>query len=73
VTLPFDRYYMDEFQAPAAEAVYRGQSRTEEGARAVIRVREGEGVIAGLYFGEVSIEEYLRQEAEKPVTEVPAE
>lgn len=73
VTLPFDRYYMDEFQAPAAEVAYRGQSRTEEGAHAVIRVREGEGVIAGLYFGEVSIEEYLRQEAAKAMTEVPAQ
>jgi hypothetical protein len=63
---------MDEFQAPAAEVAYRGQSRTEEGAHAVIRVQEGEGVIAGLYFGEVSIEEFLRQEAAKAVTELPA-
>ncbi len=70
VTLPFDRYYMDEFQAPAAKVAYRGQSRTEEGAHALIRVRDGEGVIAGLYFGDVSIEDYLRQEAAK---EVPPE
>lgn len=73
VTLPFDRYYMDEYMAPAAEVAYREQSRTEEGAHALIRVFEGEGVIQGLYFGEVPIEEYLRQEAAKPVTEVPTE
>lgn len=73
ITLPFDRYYMDEFQAPAAEVAYRAQSRTEEGAHALIRVHEGTGVIEGLYFGEVPLEEFLRQEAAKAVTEVPAE
>ena len=73
VTLPFDRYYMDEYMAPAAEVAYREQSRTEEGAHALIHVLDGEGVIAGLYFGDLSIEEYLRQEATKPVTELPAE
>lgn len=73
VTLPFDRYYMDEYMAPAAEVAYREQSRTEEGAHALIHVLNGEGVIQGLYFGDLSIEEYLRQEAAKPVTEVSAE
>ena len=73
VKLPFDRYYMDEYMAPAAEVAYREQSRTEEGAHALIRVLDGEGVIEGLYFGEMPIEDYLRQEAAKPVTEVPAQ
>lgn len=71
VNLPFDRYYMDEFQAPEAEVAYRAQSRTEEGAHAVIRVQDGEGVVEGLYFGDKSVEEYLREEAAKPVTETP--
>ena len=71
VNLPIDRYYMEEFQAPEAEAAYREQSRTEEGAHAVIRVQDGEGVVEGLYFGDKSVEDYLREEAAKPVTETP--
>ncbi|MBI2424815.1 MAG: GDYXXLXY domain-containing protein [Candidatus Hydrogenedentes bacterium] len=65
VTLPFDRYYMDEFQAPAAEIAYRNEARSEEGAHVVVRVRKGEGVIEGLYLGDTPIEEYLLQEAAK--------
>lgn len=71
VNLPFNRYYMDEFQATAAEVAYRGQSRTEAGAHALIRVQDGEGVIEGLYFGDKSVEDFLREEAAKSVTPSP--
>lgn len=73
VTLPFDKYFMNEFDAPAAEIAYRNQSRTEDGAHVVVRVREGRGVIDGLYIGDVPVEEYLRREAvtEADTTAVP--
>ena len=62
VTLPFDKYFMNEFDAPAAEMAYREQSRTEEGAYLVVRVRDGQGAIDGLFLGDVPIEEYLLRE-----------
>jgi uncharacterized membrane-anchored protein len=65
VRFPFDRYYMDEFQAPAAEAAYREQRRTQEGAHVVVRIRDGVGVLDGLFFGDISVEDYLRQVEEK--------
>jgi uncharacterized membrane-anchored protein len=73
VTLPFDKYFMNEFDAPAAETAYRDQSRSEEGAHVVVRVRDGQGTLDGLYFGDLPVEEYLRQEvATLPATtEVP--
>lgn len=74
VYLPFNRYYMDEFQAPEAEIAYREQSRTEEGAHILVYVKDGEGVIEGLYFGDLSVEEFLTQPvpADQPTpTEVP--
>lgn len=61
---PFDKYFMNEFDAPAAETAYRNRSRTEEGAYVVVRVRDGQGVIAGLYIEDVPIEEYLRRDTE---------
>lgn len=60
--LPFDRYYMNELDAPAAEIAYREQSRTEDGAHVVIRVKDGEGIIEGLYFGDETVEDFLRRE-----------
>ena len=65
IRLPFDRYYMNEFDAPAAEIAYRDQSRTEEGAHLVVRVRDGQGVIDGLFLGDVPMEEYLLRETAK--------
>lgn len=73
VTLPFDKYFMNESDAPAAEQAYRSQSRTEENVYALVRVRNGRGVIDGLYIGDMPIEEYLHQavaESERP-TAVP--
>jgi len=62
VRFPFDRYYMDEFQAPAAEAAYFRERREETEVYVVVRVRGGAGVIEGLYIGDTPIETYVRQE-----------
>ncbi len=60
--LPFDRFYMEEGKAPAAEAAYREHNR--QGARdayVVVRVLDGAGVIEDLYVGGKPIEEVSRE------------
>ncbi len=61
VNLPFNRYYMNEVDAPEADSVYRSQSRREEGASVLVRVREGSAVIEGLYIDDMPMEEYIRR------------
>ena len=58
VVLPFDRYYMSESAAPAAEQRYREASRRNDQTRAwvTVRVRNGRGVVEGLYIDGVPIE-----------------
>lgn len=60
LNLPFDRYYMDEFEAPAAERefIWR-QGRQERTAYALTRVRNGFGVIEELMVEEKPIREWL--------------
>lgn len=59
IDLPFDRFYLEEPLAPAAEAVYRERGR-EGGATsawAVVRVRNGFGVLDDLIVDGVPIRE----------------
>lgn len=58
--LPFDRYYMDEFEAPAAEREFMWrQGREERSAYALVRVRSGLGVLEKLMVEEQTIREWL--------------
>lgn len=60
LTLPFDRYYMNEEDAPAAEAAYRKHStREKRDAYVSVRVRQGFAVLENLYVGGVPVEQYL--------------
>jgi uncharacterized membrane-anchored protein len=62
VRLPFDRFYMEEKAAPAAERAYREHSR-QGGARdayVIVRVRDGSGVIENLYVAGQPIAEFAR-------------
>lgn len=59
VVLPFTRYYMNEYLAPAAEAAYR-ESAGKSGVAAV-RIKDGYGVIEELYIGDKTLVEFLRQ------------
>ena len=62
VQLPFDRFYMEEKAAPAAERAYREHSR-QGGARdayVIVRVRDGMGVIENLYVAGQPIAEFAR-------------
>ena len=59
--LPFDRYYMNEKLAPAAERAYREHSRRgQQDAYVTLRVRDGFGVIENLYVGGKPIADFVR-------------
>lgn len=64
--LPFDRYYMDEFEAPVAEREFMRprQDRQEHTAYARTRVRQGFGVIEELMVEEKPIREWLMSRAD---------
>lgn len=58
--LPFDRYYMDEGQAPEAEQAYNRLSRREvRNTWVVVRVRNGFSVLEELYLDGLPVREYL--------------
>ena len=60
--LPFDRYYMEETKAPAAENAYRQHSRRETGdAYAIVRILGTQAVLEDLYVEGLPVEEFLRQ------------
>jgi len=58
VSLPFDRYYMQEKIAPKAESAHWQQSADTYVA---LRVKNCKGAISGLYIGNMRIEDYVRQ------------
>lgn len=58
--LPFDRFYMDENEAPAAEQAYRQNSvRSNRNAYVQVRIEKGFGVIEDLYVDDTPIRTYL--------------
>ena len=59
--LPFDRYYMDEFEAPVAEREFMWRrARQERTAYALTRVHKGFGVIEELIVEEMPILEWIQ-------------
>jgi uncharacterized membrane-anchored protein len=59
---PFDRYYMDEHVAPAAEAAYWEHSRGEvHDVYVTVRVKDGNAVVEELFIAGTSIGEFLRE------------
>ena len=62
--IPFDRFYMDESEAPEAERAYRQNSvRSNRNAYVQVRIEKGFGVIEDLYVGDLPIRDYLDQNA----------
>lgn len=62
VKLPFDRFYMNEADAPEAERQFRRAGRREaRSAYALVRVRSGMAVIEDLYIEGKPILEFLKQ------------
>jgi uncharacterized membrane-anchored protein len=64
VSLPFDKYWVTERDAPAAEAAYRAQSRREKrNAFVTVRVFRGDAAIEMLYLDNQPLGDYLRANA----------
>ena len=65
VQWPFDRFYMEESKAPAAERAYREHSRRgKQDAYVIVRVRNGMGVIENLFVADKPMAEFLRAETQ---------
>ena len=61
--LPFNRYYMEEEKAPAAETAYRKHSqRKSRDAYITVRVKAGFAVVEELYVGGKPILEFIQSE-----------
>ena len=61
VSLPFDKYWVTERDAPAAEAAYRAQSRREkQNAFVTVRVFRGDAAMEQLFLDNRPLGEYLR-------------
>ena len=58
LTLPFNRFYMDEFKAPEAESAYKEES-DKKNAYAIVRVKNGRAVITDLMVDGTPIRRYL--------------
>lgn len=70
VSLPFDRYYMNEFDAPAAERAYFEHATAGEGnVHAVVRVYKGRGIVEALFIGAMRVEDYIKQAPATPQAE----
>lgn len=60
--LPFDRYYLEERAAPAAERAYRDAHRASaerSDAYVSVRVRDGHAVLEELFIGNVPVRRLL--------------
>lgn len=61
ITLPFDKYWVTERDAPAAEAAYQNLSRRgNQNAYVSVRVFHGDAAIEQLYLDNQPLGEYLR-------------
>ncbi|MEW6182329.1 MAG: GDYXXLXY domain-containing protein [Bacillota bacterium] len=65
---PFDRYYMEEKDAPAAEDAYRTYGINPERPRAyvTVRVKNGLAVLEELYIDGKPIRQFLRENGRNP-------
>jgi uncharacterized membrane-anchored protein len=64
ISLPFDKYWVTERDAPAAEAAYRAQSRRDKrNAFVTVRVFRGDAALEQLYLDGQPLGEYLRANA----------
>jgi uncharacterized membrane-anchored protein len=61
VSLPFDKYWVTERDAPAAEAAFRAQSRRDkQNAFVTVRVFRGDAAMEQLFLDSQPLGEYLR-------------
>ena len=68
--LPFDRFYMDETEAPEAERAYwQNSGQSNPNAYVQVRIEKGFGVIENLYIDRTPIREYLARSAREKGSE----
>ncbi|ALM49133.1 hypothetical protein AMR72_09675 [Flavobacterium psychrophilum] len=67
VSLPFDRYYMEESKAPAAESAYFKYAANQDykPVYAVVAVRKGNSVLKDLIINGMPIREYVIKNRDK--------
>lgn len=66
VYFPFDRYWVTEKDAAAADAAYaRNTTRDKHNAYVTVRVRSGDAAIEDLYIDGQPLKEYLRTHPQK--------
>jgi len=66
VLLPFDKYWVSERDAPAAETAYQNLSRRgNQNAYVSVRVFRGDAAIEQLYLDNQPLGDYLRSQAAK--------
>lgn len=66
ISLPFDKYWVTERDAPAAETAYRNLSRRgNQNAFATVRVFRGDAALEQLYLDNQPLGDYLRANAAK--------
>jgi uncharacterized membrane-anchored protein len=66
VPLPFDKYWVTERDAPAAETAYREQNaREKRNAFVTVRVFRGDAALEQLYLDGLPLGDYLRANAAK--------
>ena len=66
ISLPFDKYWVTERDAPAAESAYRNLSRRDNpNAFATVRVFRGDAALDQLYLDNQRLGDYLRAHAAK--------
>lgn len=63
VTLPFNKFYMEESKAPEAETIYGNRSRdTTQSAYALVSVFEGDAVVKNVFVNDTSISEIISRQ-----------
>ncbi|MFK7936420.1 MAG: GDYXXLXY domain-containing protein [Saprospiraceae bacterium] len=66
---PFDRFFMEESKAPAAERIFRDASRdAQEQTYATVRIKNGDAVLEDVMVNEVSLRELAEEEVRNEVS-----
>ncbi len=62
INYPFDKFYMDEYKAPRAEAIYRERNiDTSQKAYALVNLLNGDAVIKDVFINDESIHQIIRK------------
>jgi uncharacterized membrane-anchored protein len=65
LSTPFERFYMNEAQAPAAEKAYRKAiaGRSQKKCWVAVKIKNGRTIIVDLYIDSIPVREYIRKDS----------